>query len=431
MDEAGKAIILGASSGIGKEMALWLAGNGWRVGITGRREQLLDTVVAAFPERIVASAFDADDTDALVGRLDTLASRLGGLDLLVVSAGCGFLNPELEPAPELATVATNVASFTVSAGWGFKYFRRQGHGRLAAITSVAGLLGEAAAPAYPASKAYQLLYLAGLRKLAKKEKLQLGITELRPGPVRTDMMKGEGHFWISSPEAAAELACRAILKGKKLQYISKRWAALGVLLRLFSLSSHNCTMNGGGVMETAEHQEVAKLYRRLAEHCSPDTAAAIARGVSLPAFANDGDKAVWVRHVVAALDEALPAETIRSVRLGCHCDEEGKLGEMKRWLGGLYRESAGIEDFVEKVNAFGAGWYMEDGWICTKFLTCECYMLRAVDRLPSASWCLCTEGYTRELFRHVLGCEVESELVQTIKMGHDFCLVRIRKARQE
>lgn len=237
MEKAGTAIILGASSGIGMEMALWLAEKGWKVGITGRRKNLLDDVAARFPERITASAFDVNETDTLAERLDELTQRLGGLELLVISAGCGYINPELALEPELATVATNVASFTASADWGFNHFRRQGHGRLAAITSVGGLLGEGAAPAYPASKAYQILYLAGLRKLAKKEGIQCGITELRPGPVKTDMLKGEGHFWISSPEAAADLACRAILKGKKLQYISRRWAALGILLRLFSLAS--------------------------------------------------------------------------------------------------------------------------------------------------------------------------------------------------
>lgn len=177
-----------------------------------------------------------------------------------------------------------------------------------------------------------------------------------------------------------------------------------------------------------EHNEVTKLYRRLTAHCSPETAEAIARGVRLDASADDGEKASWVRHAAAALDEAFPADVIRAIRLGCHCDEEGRLGEMKEWLGGLYRESSTLAEFVEKVNAVGAGWHIEDGWIYTKFLTCECHMLRAVERLPTNAWCLCTEGYTRELFRHVFGCEVESELVQTIKMGHEFCLVKIRKA---
>lgn len=230
------AVILGASSGIGREMALYLAGQGWRVGITGRRENLLRETAALFPDAIAAQPFDMDDTEALSGRLDDLAERLGGVDLVVISAGCGFINENLATEPELRTARTNVLSFTVAAAWAYAYFGKRGGGHLAAITSVGGLIGEGLAPAYPASKAYQILYLDSLRKRAKKERANIRITELRPGSVDTDMMKGEGHFWISTPRDAAELACAAIIKGKRLQYISRRWRIVGTLLRFFSLS---------------------------------------------------------------------------------------------------------------------------------------------------------------------------------------------------
>jgi len=241
MNESKKAIIIGASSGIGKEMALRFAkenwGRNWQVAITGRRKNLLDEIALVSPANIIASTFDADDTDALPARLDELVSRLGGLDLLVISAGCGYLNADMAPKLELQTLRTNVASFTASATWGFNHFKKQGFGQLAAITSVGGLIGEAAAPAYSASKAYQIMYLDSLHKRIKKEKLNCLITELRPGSVDTAMMKDDGHFWISSPKLAAELACQAILKGKRLQYISRRWWMIGFVLRTFSLFS--------------------------------------------------------------------------------------------------------------------------------------------------------------------------------------------------
>lgn len=235
MSEPQKAIILGASSGIGKEMALRLADDNWRVAITGRRGSLLEKIAAPRPDRLLVSMFDANDVDALPGRLNEIADRLGGLDLLVISAGCGFLNPDLAFGAERDTIATNVLAFTAAADWAYSYFKQQGGGRLAAITSVGGLLGEGMAPAYSASKAYQILYLDSLAKRAAKEKANLAITELRPGSVNTEMMKGEGHFWISSPERAAELACEAIHKGKRLRYISPRWGVIGFLLRCMSL----------------------------------------------------------------------------------------------------------------------------------------------------------------------------------------------------
>lgn len=235
MADAKKAVILGASSGIGREMALLLARENWRVAITGRRAALLEETASLFPGAVIPAAFDMTEVDALPGRLDRLVALLGGLDLLAISAGCGYLNPELEAGPELETVATNVLAFTAAADWGFSHFRERGGGRLAVITSVGGLLGEGPAPAYSASKAYQILYLDSLAKRARKEKLDIGITELRPGSVDTDMMKGEGHFWISSPRDAAAAACRAIGKGKRLQYISPRWLLVGIALRCLSL----------------------------------------------------------------------------------------------------------------------------------------------------------------------------------------------------
>lgn len=178
------------------------------------------------------------------------------------------------------------------------------------------------------------------------------------------------------------------------------------------------------------HPTAEKLYANLRRLGRADLADRIAAAIPLPASATDGDKAAWVRRVVAELDRDLPPETARAVMLGCHCGDVCRLDEMKDWLGGLYRASASLEEFVARVNAHNAGWYLEGGALCTKFLWCECHMLRAVASLPSRTWCHCTEGYTKALFEHVLGCEVDSELLQSIKTGHDFCLVKITPRRR-
>ncbi|MCC8190883.1 MAG: SDR family NAD(P)-dependent oxidoreductase [Planctomycetes bacterium] len=232
-----KAVVIGASSGIGREIARCLAAAGWRVAVAGRRKELLDQVAAEFPESVLTAVVDVDDTAAVPARLDAVTARLEGVDLVVISAGCGFLNPRLEAEPEQRTVATNVFGFTAVAAWAYNRLARQGGGQLAAITSVGGLLGEAAAPAYAASKAYQILYLDGLRKRARNEKSGVIITELRPGSVDTAMMQGEGHFWISSARDAATLACRAMAGKRPRQYISRRWALIGLVARMLSLFS--------------------------------------------------------------------------------------------------------------------------------------------------------------------------------------------------
>lgn len=175
----------------------------------------------------------------------------------------------------------------------------------------------------------------------------------------------------------------------------------------------------------ASHPEVEKLRSNIDAYADAAAAEAVACGVPLSPAADDAEKAAWVRHVVDELDRRFPEETIRAIRAGCHCDEAGRLGEMKEWLGRVYRESEGMEDFVDRMNRLGAGWRMEDGAIYTTFHSCECYMLREVDRLPSNAWCHCTAGYTKNLFEHVFGREVESELVQSVKRGAERCVVRV------
>lgn len=229
------ALIIGASSGIGREMALILAKKGWRVTAAGRRAELLDELRTTSPQAISSVAFDANRVDEIPARLDAAVTAFGDIDLFVISAGTGFLNPQLESSLEQATIDTNVRGFTALADWAFLYFKKKGGGKLAAITSVGGLIGEGAAPAYPASKAYQITYMESLRKRAKKEAPGLSVIEIRPGSVNTAMMKGEGHFWISTPEYAAALACQAIEKGKRLQYVSRRWRLIGTILRLLGL----------------------------------------------------------------------------------------------------------------------------------------------------------------------------------------------------
>ena len=233
MPDKKKAIVIGASSGIGRELALMLEKNGWKVGITGRRKALLDDVCAAsLHGGIVASCFDITEANALEHNVAALEKALGGVGLFVISAGTGYLNPEFDPTLELQTAATNVQAFTALCDWAFSRFEAQGGGHLAAITSVAALIGDAHAPAYSASKAYQSVYLDGLRKRAEKKKLPVTVTEIRPGSVDTDMMKGEGHFWISTAQKAALLAYDSIVARKRLQYVSARWFLIGFVLRM-------------------------------------------------------------------------------------------------------------------------------------------------------------------------------------------------------
>ncbi len=226
-----KAIIIGATSGIGKGLAQKLADENYVVGITGRRKELLDELKSQKPNLFIPKTFDITDTNKIVENLEYLTKQLGGLDLIIISSGTGDLNENLEYEIEKRTIETNVMGFTCIANWAFNYFENQKSGHLVAISSVGGLRGSRIAPAYNATKAFQINYLEGLRQKATKLKSQIFVTDIRPGFVDTAMAKGDGQFWVASVDKATKQIFNAIKRKKKIAYITKRWKFIGTILK--------------------------------------------------------------------------------------------------------------------------------------------------------------------------------------------------------
>jgi short-subunit dehydrogenase len=226
-----KAIIIGATSGIGKGLAKILTDHNYKVGITGRRTELLEKLKSENLNAYFTKTFDITDTKVIVENLEALTTELGGLDLLIISSGTGDLNDKLDYEIEKRTIDTNVTGFTCVANWAFNHFERQKSGHLVAISSVGGLRGSRIAPAYNATKAYQINYLEGLRQKAKNLNEQIFVTDIRPGFVDTDMAKGEGQFWVASVDKATQQIFEAINTRKKIAYITKRWQIIGAILK--------------------------------------------------------------------------------------------------------------------------------------------------------------------------------------------------------
>ncbi|WP_447637859.1 SDR family NAD(P)-dependent oxidoreductase [Flavobacterium microcysteis] len=227
-----KAIVIGATSGIGKELAKILSKEGYKVGISGRRNQLLEAIQSEDPQAFEILQLDIVETETLQEKLDDLVDKLGGMDLLVISSGTGELNPLLDFNIEKTTIDTNITGFTFIADWAFRYFEKQNSGHLVAITSIAGLRGNHITPSYNATKSCQINYLEGLRQKARKSKQDITVTDVRPGFVATDMAKGEGQFWVATPEKAARQLFVAIRRKKRTAYITKRWSLIALLLKI-------------------------------------------------------------------------------------------------------------------------------------------------------------------------------------------------------
>jgi short-subunit dehydrogenase len=226
-----KAIIIGATSGIGKELAKKLADENYVVGITGRRTELLDELKNEKPNSFYTKTFDITDTNKIVENLEYLTTELGGLDLLIISSGIGEINESLDFEIEKRTIDTNVLGFTCVTDWTFNYFENQKSGHLVAISSIGGLRGSRQAPAYNATKAYQIIYLEGLRQKATKLKEPIFVTDIRPGLVDTKMAKGEGLFWVMPVEKTVRQIFKAIISKKKVAYVTKRWRLIAIILK--------------------------------------------------------------------------------------------------------------------------------------------------------------------------------------------------------
>jgi short-subunit dehydrogenase len=227
-----KAIIIGATSGIGKELAKILIQNNYYVGITGRRSSLLADLKNENPDKYFVSTFDISDVANIPKHLEALVENLGGLDLLIISSGTGDINDALNFEIEHTTINTNVSGFTAVACWAFNYFLNRKSGHLVGISSIAGIRGSRFAPAYNASKAYQINYLEGLRQKTTRLNLPITVSDIRPGFVDTNMAKGENKFWVAPARKAASQIYDVVNNKREIVYVTKRWQIIAKLLTL-------------------------------------------------------------------------------------------------------------------------------------------------------------------------------------------------------
>ncbi|VAX03851.1 3-oxoacyl-[acyl-carrier protein] reductase paralog [hydrothermal vent metagenome] len=234
-----KAIIIGASSGIGKELSRVLSDRGVTVGIAARRLQVLEELRDELPNAAVVKEIDVTKPESAMSALSELINEMGGVDLVVFSSGIGDINKQLSWQLESECIATNVIGFTAIANVAIKHFLDEKSGHFVGISSVAALRGGKEAPAYNASKAFVSNYMEGLRQKITESKYPITITDIKPGFVDTKMAKGEGLFWVASADKAAEQIYQAIMKKKSYTYVTKRWRLVGWLLKALPETIYN------------------------------------------------------------------------------------------------------------------------------------------------------------------------------------------------
>jgi short-subunit dehydrogenase len=226
-----KAIVIGATSGIGLELAKILSHHEYVVGLAGRRVHLLEQLKQELPNRSYTKCIDVSRSDEAIEQLRELIDEMEGVDLVVISSGVGFINPDLQWLQEKETIEVNVSGFAAMANVAMHHFLHRGSGHLVGISSLAALRGNGTGPAYNASKAFISNYLEGLRHKMAKTGLSIFVTDIQPGFVDTAMAKGEGLFWVAPSQKAARQIYEAIRKRRKHAYITRRWRLIAWFLK--------------------------------------------------------------------------------------------------------------------------------------------------------------------------------------------------------
>lgn len=226
------AIIIGASSGIGMELARILSKNNYRLGIAARRIDKLIELKEELSTEALCCQMDIKDNEKAMSSMKSLIKELGKIDLFIITSGIGYINKNLEWRWEEETIDVNVKGVVSIINVIMEELNQRGEGQLAVITSIASMRGSSEGPAYNASKAFLSNYLEGLRAMVHKSKSRVIITDIKPGLVDTAMAKGEGLFWVMSLKKTAQQIFKAIIKKKKVALVTKRWKLLSMVYRI-------------------------------------------------------------------------------------------------------------------------------------------------------------------------------------------------------
>ncbi len=227
-----KAIVFGATSGIGRELAKLLVKDGYSVLITGRRTEMLNSLQQENPDQYRIRQHDITHFKDTQQLFEEIPAVFDHIDLIIHNSGIGENNFNLEWQKDLPTLETNVIGATMIYQLSYNYFKKQGFGHLVSITSIASLIGNRHIPAYHASKAYQSNYMESLwMKARRTKKAKITITNILPGYVDTAIIDGPT-FWMAPLDKAVKQMYTAIKKKKRKAYITKRWRLVALMMKI-------------------------------------------------------------------------------------------------------------------------------------------------------------------------------------------------------
>lgn len=213
-----RAIVVGATSGIGAAIADRLEAEGARVARVGRRS-------TAWPH-------DVRCVEEVPVLFDRIVSSLGGLDLIVYAAGLlhRVREDEYDAVKDREMIEVNLTGAVAWLDSAAALFERARAGTIVGVASIAGDRGRRRNPVYGATKAALEHYLEALRN--RLSRFGVRVVTIKPGFVATPMTEGiPGMFWVVSADEAARLALSAVRRGRQVAYVPGRWRLVGSVVR--------------------------------------------------------------------------------------------------------------------------------------------------------------------------------------------------------
>lgn len=241
-----RAIVIGASSGMGREVAKLLALDGYTVGLAARRLHMLQQVQQDISSQTYIKQIDASKPEEAVQKLEEMIEEIGGLDLLVISI-TGFKEVDWHNRDWTADKKifdVDIMGFYALARTGLNFFERQGFGHLVGFSSIDGLRGIASTPSYSAAKAFCSRYMEAERNRFMQKNMPIVITDIIPGWVNSEsdpdyQRKHPQAYWIDSLQVASQEIFEAIKNKASIAYITKRWEKVAEVIKIMPDDLYN------------------------------------------------------------------------------------------------------------------------------------------------------------------------------------------------
>jgi len=231
-----KAIVIGATAGMGRAVARLLAQDGYIMGLIGRRIPLLESLQKEIGGTSYIKAIDVSKHEQAAKELKELINQMGGLDLILISisAFADIENNTDRWVRDKKVLDVDLVGFWVMAHVAIEFFEKQKSGHLVGISSISGIRGEGSCPVYCGAKAFISKYLEGIRNRMIHYNIPVYVTDIVPGWVDVEscmLSEVPGTYWVATLNRAAKQIFEAIQERKKVAYITKKWELIAALLR--------------------------------------------------------------------------------------------------------------------------------------------------------------------------------------------------------